>query len=163
MTKYLIICAVIVVVITGCATPLDSSGADGGNQSSSDAKVIVVLVNGTSVPVDPHLYISSSKLSADALFADEGNIESNFNGKTTIAAGDVISLPFSYEDVVTIGSSAAKFGSAADWQAGESADSPVLYQQDDFSANKVIIFRFTKDQQGIYHTTCTVADTVPTQ
>ncbi len=152
------------LLMAGCNTPVASDGNAGGdNQNPTEAKIIIVLVNNASLPVDPHLYISPNKLSADALFADANNIVADFNGKTTIDAGDIISKPFDYKDVVTIGSSQASFGDVNSWRAGQSVDSPVLHQGDDFSANKVIVFTFSKDEQGTYHTTYRVSDTIPIQ
>ena len=152
-----------VVLLTGCGAPTAPGEDDSDNGQSPEAKITILLIHNTDLDVDPHLYISKSDLDADALFSDANNIVANFDGKTTIEANGLASLAYDYDDVVTIGSSAAKFGSATDWEAGVSQDSPVLHQGTDFTANKVIVFRFSKDEQGNYHTSYTVADSAPSQ
>jgi len=166
MFKYVYLLLVVVMsssLISGCGTPATIDNPDNGNQPDTESKITILLINDTALPVDPHLYISKSNLDADTLFGDADNLIANFDGSTTIEANGVASLSYDYEDVVTIGSSSASFGSVADWQAGISQDSPVLHQGTDFSANKVIVFRFSKDEQGNYHTAYTVADSAPTQ
>ncbi len=157
-----IISVFLLFTLSGCGTPVSPDNPDSGD-TPTESKITILLINNTELPVDPHLYVSKSDIDADTLFSDANNIVANFDGKTTIEANGLASLSYDYENVVTIGSSKAYFGSASSWQAGISEDSPVLHQGTDFTANKVIVFRFSQDEQGNYHTSYTVADSAPSQ
>lgn len=120
-------------------------------------QITVKLINEASVTVDPHLYVSGSKVSSDALLV-AANIYANFNGSTVIPAGTTVTVMFDCDQLATIGSQAATFGDWNDWiNAGTSVDSPVNQIDTDYTCGDVITFRFYRDGQGVYHTDVTIA------
>ena len=119
------------------------------------AQITVKLVNDASVTMDPHLYISGSKVSSDALFVAV-NMYANFGGSTVIAAGATVSVVLGADAVATIGSQAATFGDWTDWtNAGTSVDSPVRQIDSDYASGDVVTLRFYRDSEGAYHTDVT--------
>jgi len=131
---------------TGCGTPV----------SPEEQILTFVLVNQTSMEVDPNLYISESQVTAESLFGNSANMFKNFNGKTTLAANSTVTITMNYGKAVTIGSNQAGFGSLTSWTGGKSVESPVLRQGTDFVYPQTITFTFSQDSDKKFHTTAKV-------
>ena len=144
------------LLAAGCQVPQDEP-----NTPEEPTEITVLLANDTDMTVDPHLYVSPNKLSADDLFADETNQFSDFDGSPLLNAGAMIPVAFDCNDLGTIGSQEAEFTDLEAWEAGKSAESPVIQIGESVEApvcGEVLIFHFFTDIDGVYHTEWLVTD-----
>jgi hypothetical protein len=146
--------------LLGCSSPVTTG--DGATNGPAEGPITLILANTTDVPVDPHLYIIKDSNSAGKDLSPS-DLFANFNGSTTIKGGDSVSLSFDCGQVSIITSDQAKFGSLLpDFQGGQSQESPVISISTELGTEphcgQVIILRFSKDDQGVYHTNWKVAE-----
>ena len=114
----------IVALIGGCGVGglLDGNGAD---DTSTGGKLIVLLINDSSVPVDPHFYISADTLAEEQLF-DASHLYGDFGGSNILQPTSTTSaeLEFDCSEVKSLGSQEAAFGALApDFEGGKSVES----------------------------------------